>query len=244
MALASIISLILFVIIAVLVFRFIKNTVKSILLLLAILFFVSVAGGILIYADANDFRQNFPAIPSLYLLEKDGRVVAGFYGAFSETSQPFLTKKDRLSEYQAYYEEEELDKIKGDYYKIFIFKSESFDYITEVQTEGEVLSRETIFDLLSSDTPVNDYLILKEMPLDQRSNLLNQLKLEDKSQFKALLFVLLFSKSLDEKGPLFTFTEFKQGNVVIYPESAITSLIKEIPLSLLDNLILKVSGGE
>ncbi len=242
MAIASIISLILFVVIAVLVFKFIKNTIKSIFILLAILTLVVVVGGITIYSDVNDFRQNFPTVPSLYLLEKDNQIVAGIYGTFSEEAPPSLVGTEQLASYQNNYQANNLDDIKGDYYKLFVMKAEAFDSITEIKTDGETISKQAVFDLLGSSTPINDFMAQKGLPQEQRSALLTNLNVKNDAEFKSLLFTLLFAKSIQEKGPTFIFIQFKQENIIIYPDTTITLLIKEVPLSLLNSVILKITG--
>jgi hypothetical protein len=244
MAVASIITLILFIIIAVLVFKFIKNVVKSILIILSILVLLVIASGLFISADANDFRANFAAIPSLYLLETDGQIVAGIYGTFSEEGIPSLVGTEQLNSYQTSYQENDLANIKENYYKVFIIKSEAFDSITEVRTDGETMPKQAIIDLIDSSTPIDDFMEQRNIPQDRRSALMSNFQIANDDEFKSFLFTLLIVESIEEKGPLFIFTEFKQGNVIIYPESAITFFIKEIPFSLLNSLILRISGGE
>lgn len=244
MATATIIGIILLIVLVVLILKFIKNAVKAIMLIISILVILSILGTYFTYSDIIDFRKNFPTTPSLYLLEKNDQVVAGIYGTFSEEELPSLVPEEQLTAYQTYFQDNDLNQIKGDYYKLFIINTEAFDSITEVKVDDETLSKETIFDLLDSSEPVNDYMTQKNIPKQNREVLLRDLEIENDAEFKALLFTALFSRIIQEQGRLFIFTQYKQGNVVIYPKSTIFRVIKEVPSSLLNKLAAKLSPGE
>ncbi len=244
MAIPAIIGIILFIVLAVLILKFIKNVVKAIALIISILILLLIIGTYFVYSDINDFKQNFPTTPSLYLLEKNDQIVAGIYGVFSEEELPSLASEEQLTSYQNSFQENNLADIKGDYYKLFIINANAFDSITEIKTDDITLSKERIFNLLDSSTPVDDFLALKNIPQEQRDEALASLNVKDDAEFKSLLFAVLFSTSTKEQGHLFIFTQYKQGNIIIYQKSTIFMLIKEVPLSLLNKLLLKITPGE
>lgn len=244
MATATIIGIILLIVLAVLIIKFIKSTIKAIALIISILVILSILGTFFVYSDINDFRQNFPTIPSLYLLQKDDQIVSGFYGIFSEETPPSLVSKEQLASYQQSFQENDLEEIKSDYYKVFIINANAFESITEIKADDTTLSKETLFSLLDSSDPIDDYMTQKNIPKQQRGILLDSLGIENDIEFKALLFAALFAKSMEEKGPLFIFTQLKQGNIIVYPKSTIFRLVKEAPSSLLDKLMTKVTPGE
>lgn len=244
MAIPAIIGIILFIVLVVLIIKLIKNTIKAIIIIISILLILLIIGTCFVYSDVNDFKQNFPTIPSLYLLEKNDQIVAGIYGIFSEEELPSLASEEQLTSYQNSFQENDLEEIKGDYYKVFIINSNAFDSITEIKTADITLSKETIFNFLDSSTPVDDFLALKNIPREQRDEALASLNVKNDAEFKSLLFTLLFGTLIQEQGPLFIFTQYKQGNIIIYPKTTIFMLIKKVPSSLLNKLLLKITQGE
>ena len=100
-----------------------------------------------------------------------------------------------------------------------------------------------IFSFLESDTPVNDYLKFKNAPIGSRDDLLNSLNIRDDTEFKAVLFTVLFGALMEDQGSFVIFTQYKKENIIIYPETTLFRLIKIIPLSLLDKVV-KISPGE
>jgi hypothetical protein len=176
------------------------------------------------------------------LLEKDDQIAAGIHGIFSEEVSPSLVGAEQLISYQNNYQENNFGDIKGDYYKLFIIKTDAFNSITEIKTDGDTISKQTIFNLIGSSAPIDDFMAQKDIPQEQRSIFLKNLNVKNDAEFKALFFTLLLGKSIQEQGPLFIFTEFKQGNIIIYPETTIILLIKELPLSLVNSMIFKISG--
>ena len=56
----------------------------------------------------------------------------------------------------------------------------------------------------------------------------------DPTQFKGVLFGMLFGYIALEEGPGFLFEEFKNNNIVIYPETPAFILIRHIPQVVLD----------
>ena len=243
MDILSIIGIIIFIALAVLILKLIKSTIKAVMLISSVLTVILIIGVFFVYSDANDFKENFPSVPSLYLLQKDDEIIAGFYGIFSGTTTPSLIGEEQLISYQNNFKENNLSQIRGDYYKIFILKSEVFDSLAEIRTEEDVFSKETIFSFLESDTPVNDYLKFKNAPIGSRDDLLNSLNIRDDTEFKAVLFTVLFGALMEDQGSFVIFTQYKKENIIIYPETTLFRLIKIIPLSLLDKVV-KISPGE
>jgi hypothetical protein len=243
MNLPAIIGIILFVVLVVLILKFVKNIVKAIFSIVGLIIIFLIIGGSSLYLDISGFKENFGKTPNLYLLEKDGQIIAGASGFFLKDKEPSFAGKDELELYRQKFSENNLEAIKGDNYKLFIIKSGVFDSIGQVKTDDETISKQKIFELLESETPVNDYLKYKGISIDQRDYLLDQLKIKDSAQFKGLLLALLFKASIEENSSVFIFSQYKQGNIVIYPESALFKLLKLAPSSALAKY-LKIEKGE
>jgi len=233
MATATIIGVILLIVLAVLIFKLIKNTIKAIILIISILVILSLLGSSFVYLDVNDFKEKFPVIQSLYLLEKDNNIVAGFFG----TKIYSYISEEQLNSYQKNFEENNLEEIKSNHYKLFIIDINAFDSITEIQIDEEgPLSKAEINSLFDSSAPVDDYMTIKNIPKQNREILMKDFNIDDEAEFKALLFYQLFAESTEEES-FFIFKEYKSDNIIVYPKSTIFRIIKEMPLSMLDKLI-------
>ena len=58
---------------------------------------------------------------------------------------------------------------------------------------------------------------------------------------KAALFsVILADNILSSKNPLFFFSQFKEGNIVIYPETALFKSVKLVTVSFIENIGKKI----
>jgi hypothetical protein len=53
---------------------------------------------------------------------------------------------------------------------------------------------------------------------------------------------ILAEHILSSENPLFFFSEFKKGNIVIYPQTSLFKTLKFIPLSLIKDASKKVLG--
>jgi len=243
MEISTIIGIIIFIVLVVLILKFIKNTVKAVMSIISLIFIFLLLGGAVLYMDVSGFRENFGTTPNIYLLEKEGKIITGVSGLFLKDKDPHYLDKDELSSYQQNYEQGNLKEIKGEAYKIFIIKSGVFDSVKEVIANDERLSKEEIFSLLESSTTVNDYLEMKGISIDQRGSLLDSLELKDSAQFKGLLFSLLFGTAVKDNGPLFIFSQYKSGNIEIYPETMLFKILNIVPSSLSSRFI-KLDSGE
>jgi hypothetical protein len=241
MAALSIIGIIIFIVIAVVILKLVKSILKAIFLIFSIAAVVLFLGLFFFYSDVNDFQENFPTVPSLFLLQKDNEIIAGFYGIFAENAAPSLVEEEQLINYQQNFQEDDLVQIKGDYYKIFIIDSAAFDSVTEVKIE-ETISKQEVFSLLDSTNPINDYLVETGSSLD-KNDLMYQLDIQNDAEFKSLLFNLLFNRLIEENDPLIIFKEYKKGNIIIYPETMMFKFVQKIPNILL-NQVIQINQGE
>ncbi|MEK6869520.1 MAG: hypothetical protein AABX74_04775, partial [Nanoarchaeota archaeon] len=100
--------------------------------------------------------------------------------------------------------------ILGDNYKLMILDADIVgDLDNEVEVFGQTISQEEIKKILESGS----------------------------SSEKAALFAALLSEEIiANKNPLFFFSQFKDGNIIIYPETALFKTVKLIPLDLFKNI--------
>lgn len=242
-------TLIILAVIAVLfliIFKITKKVVKTIFFVSSIFTAVIIVSSIFLFADVNDFRSNYPTQESAYVLEKDGKLIAGLRVVMQEEPKPDFFTREELNTYQTAYENNNLDTIKGDSYKLFIFKSEAFDTLDTIQVSDTTeFTKQQMFSLLESETPGDDYIDLVVGETSQKQSIKNQmfasLDITEDTEYKGTLFFILFGSAITQQGPLFIFEQYQEENIIIYPQTILFKAIKYVPMSLL-NKVIQVAG--
>ena len=82
--------------------------------------------------------------------------------------------------------------------------------------DGRIISRDDTMSILRSDEEVSE------------------------SEKAALFSSILVTNIITSNNPLFFFSEFKKGNIKIYPETALFRIAKVIPLSMIQDVGMKI----
>ena len=243
-----VIGIILLIIIAVVLFLILKKILKVIIILIGIIIIVLIVGGFFVYKDARDIQENFETSPNLFLFKNNGNIIAGMQ--MIPEQEPSLLDISSISEYDSLYQENNLDEIKKDNYKLIIFNEKSFDSVQEIQINEYTYTKEFAFELLNSDTPVDDYinyyLTKQGIPEENKELMKQQIKTDFKytdTEFKGRVFATMFQDRIDAEGPIFIFKQYKSGNAVVYKETAVFRMIGLIPSSFLKNMIQKTTSA-
>jgi hypothetical protein len=174
-----------------------------------LLFYVGIAIFILlainsffIYQDLMDLKKNFASEPKEVLLVDDNKVLTGL---IIEGQNIEILENQDLNRLAKDIEDQNYDGALGENYKLMVFDISIIENMEEKEILGQVLNQDEIMETFETGT----------------------------SEEKASLFsVLLAEDILSQKNPLFFFSEYKEGNIVIYPETAIFKTVKFIPLNL------------
>ncbi len=207
MVLEQIIAIVVFVLVLVFVWGIFKKLFKVLFYAGIIIFLLIAANTYFLYKDVMDLRENFGVAEKKVILADEGRVLTGLL-LNDETN--FLTAS-QLEEFSSYLENDDYEKILGDSYKFMIF---DLDIISDIDGEidigDETITKEHAISVLNSNADARE---------------------------KAALFgAVLSGNILSSKNPLFFFSEFKKGNIVIYPETALFKTIKIIPLPFIKDV--------
>lgn len=238
-----IIWLVLIIVAGLIIYKITKSIFKAIFLALSVGVIIIIILGGLIISDINDFRENAQTQPNIYLLEDNGEIIAGFSGILGEDFQPDFVEEE-LGPYN------NLDGLLGNNYKLFLVKKQALGSVEEVEGEDITLTRQEILDMIASDSPVDDFIKKQypNLPAAQlsgaRQSLLSQMEIENDAEFKGTLFAATFASAMEEQGPLFIFDQYKEGNIIIHPETAMFKFLKIIPSSILKNVITTAQRGE
>jgi energy-coupling factor transporter transmembrane protein EcfT len=212
MPLEQIIAIVVFVLVLVFIWGIFKKLFKIMFYAGLIIFLLLAANLFFIYQDFTDLKKNFGVSEKKIILIDEDKVLIGLM--LNEDTD--LMTNEQLNDYSSYLKNNNYEKILGDGYKLMVFDVE---IISNLDTELE-LGDKTI----TSDEAI---LILKS----------DIISLQEKA---SLFSIILADEILSSRNPLFFFSEFKNGNVIIYPETALFKTIKIIPLSLIKNIGEKI----
>ena len=122
-----------------------------------------------------------------------------------------------------------------------------FEDLDNIEFGGYILSNDFVFDLIQSKSPVDDYAVYyiqeEGIPAAAIGNVKGQLRntFPSNTEFKGALFAALFNAETKEDS-LFLFKEYKEDNIIIYPETMLFRTIKKIPFFLIKRFVKNQNG--
>ena len=127
MTIELIILIIIFAVVGLIIFKITKSILKAVFLAISALMIILFIFTALFVSDVKDFQEKNNQMPSLYLLEDQNTVIAGFSGISGEEFEPSYVTAEQLAAHQSSYEKEDLKQILGDNYKLFIITKQLAD---------------------------------------------------------------------------------------------------------------------
>lgn len=211
------------------------------------------AAALILYIDGSELQQNFEHAPKLFLLEDKGTILAGIKETRTESmySIHYLTKPE-LDELNTFYQRGNLERIKGNHYKLIILgKQFLLDEITFVDTN--VFSAHDVDKILSTSQALQEYVerllvntadndtegiesVKTEVITQVREETKDRLKLEDDTQLKGMFFATLFMKKLnsyDKNLMMLVLEGMKQRQVIVHKQTVVFTLGEKIPTPIL-----------
>jgi hypothetical protein len=227
------------VIIAVLVAVFAWGLIHQ---LIRILYFAAIALLLLlasatffIYGDIADLRENFADSSKKIMLIDDDEVLTGF---LLRDGTGFLTES-QLDEFSSYLKNNENEKILGDSYKLMIFDINIISNLdNDITIADKFITKDYAISALKSE---NTFSMVLEKGIDE-----NDLDISggaSNTEARSALFsIILANDILSSKNPLFFLSEFKKGNIKIYPETALFKSVRIIPLTFIKDSTKSIFG--
>lgn len=208
MPLEQIISIIVFVVVLVFIWGIFKKLFKLLFYAGMIISLLLAANLYFIYQDFQDLRENFAASEKKVILKDDDKVLTGL---LMGQEVDFLADS-QLRDYSSSLKNNDYEDILGNSYKLMVFDINIIEHLDkEIEIEGFKITTDEAAATLKSDT--------------------------SSSQEKAALFsVILADEILSTRNPLLFFSEFKDGNIIIYPETALFKTVKIIPVSFIKDV--------
>lgn len=206
MPLEQIITIIIIALVVVFAWAIFKKVFKLLFYIGIIIFLLIAINTYFLYEDVMDLKENFGIAEKKVILVDEGRVLTGL---LLNEETDFLAIS-QLEEFSSYLKDKNYEKILGDSYKLMIFDLDIVSNLEEIEIDGEIIT--------------NDYAI-------------SVLKSGSNSREKAALFgTILTDHILSSNNPLFFFSEFKKGNIMVYPETALFKTVKIIPLAFIKDV--------
>jgi len=237
---AFIIGLIIVIVSIILTFWIVKKIIKGMIISGFILLIFLIVLGALIYTDGIKFQENIITTDSLFLFEDNKNIYTGFSAKFSEQysedKKASSINTEELNIISKNYENEDLDSVKNEYYKVFIVNENTFEDLENIEIFNYNYSKKFIIDLIKSENPIerfaDDYSkktgLKKEFIIEDISK-----GIKDETEMKGMLFMRLFGTKIENRGALFIIEEYKEKNIMVYPETSVFKAMKLTPMFIL-----------
>ena len=236
MDLSSIITIIIFIVSAIVIFKIVKTILKTILIILILSFLLIAIFGFFTYQDAVELKDNLETKPKLMLLQDNENIIAGFVITDFKKEAEFLALS-QITKYQNSFKKQDYKKMLGNNYKMFIIEIKAFDFDDEeFDFVGKKVSKNLLYSVLKSNNPIGLYK--SETGMDPAIY-----GISDPVEFKSQVFALLFSEAIEKRGQFFIFNEYKEENIIVYPETAVFKFIKLIPTFFIKNMVEKAKDS-
>ena len=202
----QIITIIIIALIAVFVWGIFKKLFKLMFYAGIIILLLMAANAYFIYRDFMDLRENFGLSSKEVLLVDGSEIVTGI---ILEGDDFEALSNQQLNEIPSELKNKNYEEILGGNYKLMIL---DVDIVNDLDNEVEVLGQ--------------------AMPQEEIKKTFES----GSSSEKATLFAALLSEEIiANKNPLFFFSQFKDGNIIVYPETALFKTVKLVPIGLFNN---------
>jgi len=188
----------------------------------------------LLVMDIMDLQQNMRVAEKKFLLDLDHRLEAGIIigNVVDFEQQEKFTFLEDIYTLNDYYIDERYDEVKGDSYRLFIFKKEAFDNIDNIKFNAIELSPKEAFQIIESFDEREEFAAVTGVAF----HFVEQLY-ETDNELETFLFARMIFSPLEQQGPLWLIKEIKKGNIVIYPKSITFSLAGLIPNSVFEDML-------
>ena len=212
MPIEQITSIIVFIVVLVLIWGIFKKLFKLMFFAGIIISLLLVLNLFFIYQDFTDLRENFTVSEKKIILVDDSKVLTGL---LMGKEIDFLADS-QLEAYSSSLINNNYEEILGNSYKLMVFDVDIILNLDDsIEMNDQIISQNQAITILKSEN-TNE---------------------EEKAE---LFSTILADQILSSKNPLFFFSEFKNGNILIYPETALFKTIKFIPLSLIKDVGEKI----
>lgn len=193
----------------------IKKIFKIGIIILAVLLILVIVTGGSIIKDFSSLKNKITNSSTIVLLENNGEVITGFIDK-NEVLPVDISSINQL------YQKKSLGDIKNSNFKIFIIKTAA---LKNASINNKEVTNKQLVDFFINNKQISS-ITPGDIALDKRIS-----GLDDKSA----LFAYVYKNGLSiTSSPVYFFEKYKEGSIIVYPDSIFFKFTKLIPLSWID----------
>ena len=229
MAVEILVLVIVAVLVIVMLWGFFKHVFKMLVPVGIVILVIIAATTFIIYNDIADLRDNLKDSTKKIILVDENEVLTGF---ILKSQIGFLTD-EQLEEFSSYLKSKDYKKILGSSYRLMVFDISIIDSLDagSISINGKAITKSNAISILKSEDPS---AVIKQYNLNENDLEISKNDMEDSSRVKAALFgIILSDEVLSQKNPLLLFSGFKEGIIIVYPETALFKAANILPLSFI-----------
>ena len=229
MAVEILVLVIVIALLVVFLWGFFKHVFRMIVPVGIVILLVIAATTFFIYRDIADLRDNLRDSTKKIIVVDNDKVLTGFV---LRSQVGFLTD-EQLEEFSAYLQDKDYSKVLGSSYRLMVF---DIGIISElgadaIDINGKTIAKGSAVSILKSEEPS---AMLKQHSINEDDLEISKNDMEDSSRVKAALFAIILSDEvLSPKNPLLLFSGFKDGSIIVYPETAVFKAANILPVSFI-----------
>jgi hypothetical protein len=220
---------------------FFKTAYRVITIIWFVIFLGGLAFGILIYSDAKEFTQGFAENESLFLLESEDEIIAGFLMTPDQEEHGAINLNESIRQE---YKDADYEAMQGNFFKLMIFNETCFDDLSDLELGDDfIITKDIVFSIIKSDESLDDYadwiIATRGYSSEVKGAIIDNLAeegIESDDHMKGFLFRFVYSAANTED-PSFLIKKYRDGKVTIYEETLIFKLMKNLPEFLIKDLI-------
>lgn len=204
-----------------------KKLLKIAFILAVIFVILFLVTGGTIMGDFSRIKQSIPTASKIVLLENDGNIITGFI----DDDGIVLITNDEVNLLSILYGDKDLEQIKGEYSKLYIIKSSKLGDI-EINNKQVTLSQ--LNDFFLNGLEISS-ITFEDIALGI------DLKNDQYRYMESAAFAYIYENDLRmTKSPLSFFKGYKEGKIIVHPETIFFKFTKVIPLSWIDEKLNKL----
>lgn len=230
-------------IITFLAFKVIKNAITVVIMITALLLITVVTGSLLVFFDAKSLKENTSKSDTTIIFTDNNyeKVFSGFNINLGNTTKNIPFEHDKIAFIQKNLNSKNYDIVKNSSYKLIIIPIDSLNEILDeriILSEKSSIKKEDFFKIIESEDATQTYIniITDEFSIGDVTSPEIQQSIKnlflnnsiDSEELKSKLSYMIFYNIM-MKYPEKIILEYKQKNIIIYPETILLKLIRLIP---------------
>ena len=229
--LAIILPFLIALVIFIFILKIVHNVIKAFFYTALLMFILFISLGYWVYNDTLDLKDHFINSSKIFLLEDKNGIIAGI--SVHQDEKEYITETI-AEDYSNNIVNDDYNGILGDKYKLFVLNMDIFSRIETVNLFGKEISKGDFFMIMESENPkvtLNNFF-----SADDPVFTMTLAGSKDDADVKSRVFSYI-SGRLISKDPSLLLDSYREGDIVIYPETITFKLIKYMPNNVVKRIV-------